>query len=65
MDETSSRTSLTEKSEESEAPESQDDSEVGFEGDSLQTAQDKIMSELTKLQDAEFVSPLETVHVQC
>lgn len=64
MDETSSRASSTEKSEESEAPKSQDDSEVGFEGDSLQTAQDKIMSELTKLQDAEFVSPLEAVHAQ-
>jgi len=39
-----------------EASESQVESEVDFEGDSLQTAQDKIMSELTKLQDDESVS---------
>jgi hypothetical protein len=36
---------------------SQVESEVDFDGDSLQTAQDKIMSELTKLQDDESVLP--------
>lgn len=29
------------------------EAEVGFEGDSLQTAQDKIMSELARLKDSE------------
>ncbi|KAJ5753842.1 uncharacterized protein N7511_007995 [Penicillium nucicola] len=38
---------------ENETPESQAESEVGFEGDSLQTAQDKIMSELTRLKDSD------------
>lgn len=33
--------------------ESQAESEADFEGDSLQTAQDKIMSELTRLRDSE------------
>jgi hypothetical protein len=36
--------------------EPQVESEVDFDGDSLQTAQDKIMSELTRLQDDELVS---------
>jgi len=31
----------------------EEDAEAGFEGDSLQTAQDKIMSELARLKDAE------------
>jgi chromatin structure-remodeling complex subunit RSC4 len=30
-----------------------EETEVDFEGDSLQTAQDKIMSELVRLKDAE------------
>ncbi|KAJ5699797.1 hypothetical protein N7455_011689 [Penicillium solitum] len=34
-------------------PESQAESEADFEGDSLQTAQDKIMSELTRLKDSD------------
>ncbi|KAI2701395.1 hypothetical protein CBS147372_4448 [Penicillium roqueforti] len=34
-------------------PESQDESEGDFEGDSLQAAQDKIMSELTRLKDSD------------
>ncbi|KAJ5333283.1 hypothetical protein MYU51_014291 [Penicillium brevicompactum] len=51
IDETSSRVSSHIESEDDEDPESQDYSEVDFEGDSLQSAQDKIMSELTKLQD--------------
>ncbi|KAJ5202411.1 Bromodomain [Penicillium cf. viridicatum] len=34
-------------------PESQAESEAYFEGDSLQTAQDKIMSELTRLKDSD------------
>ena len=33
-------------------PESQAESEGDFEGDSLQAAQDKIMSELTRLKDS-------------
>ena len=53
IDETSSRVSSHIESEDDEGPESQDYSEVDFEGDSLQSAQDKIMSELTKLQDDE------------
>ncbi|CAG8367313.1 unnamed protein product [Penicillium salamii] len=48
--EMSSRASSHMDSDEDEAPESQE-SEVDFEGDSLQSAQDKIMSELTRLQD--------------
>ncbi|KAJ5205624.1 Bromodomain [Penicillium cf. griseofulvum] len=36
-----------------QTPESQAESEAEFEGDSLQTAQDKIMSELTRLKDAD------------
>ncbi|CAI7631209.1 unnamed protein product [Penicillium bialowiezense] len=51
IDEASSRASSPIESENDEAPGSQDESEVDFEGDSLQSAQDKIMSELTKLQD--------------
>lgn len=53
IDEASSRASSPIESENDEAPGSQDESEVDFEGDSLQSAQDKIMSELTKLQDEE------------
>lgn len=30
-----------------------EEAEAGFEGDTLQTAQDKIMSELTRLKDSE------------
>lgn len=37
----------------SEAAEESGEPEVDFEGDSLQQAQDKIMSELTRLKDAE------------
>ncbi|CAG7936089.1 unnamed protein product [Penicillium olsonii] len=48
--EISSRASSHTDSEEDEAPEAQE-SEVDFEGDNLQSAQDKIMSELTRLQD--------------
>ncbi|CAG7958789.1 unnamed protein product [Penicillium salamii] len=48
--EMSSRASSHVDSDEDEAPETQE-SEVDFEGDSLQSAQDKIMSELTRLQD--------------
>lgn len=54
--EMSSRASSHVDSDEDEAPETQG-SEVDFEGDSLQSAQDKIMSELTRLQDDEWVSP--------
>ncbi|KGO43723.1 Bromodomain [Penicillium expansum] len=36
-----------------QSPESQAESEADFEGDSIQTAQDKIMSELTRLKDSE------------
>lgn len=37
----------------SEAAEESGEPEVEFEGDSLQQAQDKIMSELTRLKDSE------------
>lgn len=37
----------------SEAAEEPGEPEVDFEGDSLQQAQDKIMSELTRLKDSE------------
>lgn len=36
-----------------QTPESQAESESDFEGHNLQTAQDKIMSELTRLKDSE------------
>lgn len=37
----------------SEAQDDDEESEADFEGDSLQAAQDKIMTELTRLKDAE------------
>ncbi|OQD79496.1 hypothetical protein PENANT_c050G02992 [Penicillium antarcticum] len=40
-------------SDEDETPGSQAESEFGFEGDTLQTAQDKIMSELARLKDSD------------
>ena len=60
--EISSRASSHTDSEEDEAPEAQE-SEVDFEGDNLQSAQDKIMSELTRLQDDEWASPLDPTYV--
>ncbi|CAP98318.1 Pc22g10300 [Penicillium rubens Wisconsin 54-1255] len=39
-------------------PESQAEPEADFESDTLQSAQDKIMSELTRLKDSELVSPI-------
>lgn len=60
--EMSSRASSHVDSDEDEAPETQE-SEVDFEGDSLQSAQDKIMSELTRLQDDEWVSPFNFAYV--
>jgi hypothetical protein len=39
-------------------PEPQAEPEADFEGDTLQSAQDKIMSELTRLKDSELVSPI-------
>lgn len=42
-----------EAEEDSEAEDDEKETEADFEGDSLQTAQDKIMTELTRLKDDE------------
>jgi hypothetical protein len=43
----------SEPADEAEAEEDDRESEADFEGDSIQTAQDKIMTELTRLKDEE------------